>query len=460
MAEFDITGETNLSATGGNNYLHANAAIQAALRMVHKVLPKAVTAGANTITETELKENGTIRCTGTPGGAVTLTLDNNMGETPADQDRRLIIQNALSDTSVITVDTVTGSATTPPINQDEVWLIGIDANEIVLAVNLTGGGTTVFTGLTDTPSSFSGAGSQAVAVNSGATALEFVDFPAGGGGGGGAGSWEAIETISSSSVASYDFDLPGSGYRDFALIGWVQPATDGADLWFLVTTDGFSTVKTGASDYRWINDGRSSSGSAIADVDAADTEYRVLNSVGNGASEMARIAVQVGEPANTSFPTIFSGLATWVTAANTNPTIMTGGSYVATTAVDGIRVQFSSGNIASGSLTLYGLKTDLPDVSAKTVAEIDVAAGGTITLTDAQIRGADFLKLTGAPAGAFTLDVPDGDRRYIIWNASGQSATVDTVTGSATTITVANGERWQIQQDGIEMVAKHQLSAP
>jgi len=41
------------------------------------------------------------------------------------------------------------------------------------------GGVTTFTGLSDTPSSFSGQGTKAVRVNSGATGLEFVDFPAG-----------------------------------------------------------------------------------------------------------------------------------------------------------------------------------------------------------------------------------------------------------------------------------------
>lgn len=41
-----------------------------------------------------------------------------------------------------------------------------------------GGGATAFTGLSDVPASYSGAGHQAVQVNAGATALEFVDKPA------------------------------------------------------------------------------------------------------------------------------------------------------------------------------------------------------------------------------------------------------------------------------------------
>ena len=43
----------------------------------------------------------------------------------------------------------------------------------------TGGGAPAFTGLTDTPSSYSGEGGKLVAVNSGASGLEFIDAPSG-----------------------------------------------------------------------------------------------------------------------------------------------------------------------------------------------------------------------------------------------------------------------------------------
>ncbi|MCH8940278.1 MAG: hypothetical protein IIC27_04040, partial [Chloroflexi bacterium] len=48
--------------------------------------------------------------------------------------------------------------------------------EGVLAEIGSGGGSTTFTALTDTPANFSGAGSKAVKVNSGATVLEFIDL--------------------------------------------------------------------------------------------------------------------------------------------------------------------------------------------------------------------------------------------------------------------------------------------
>jgi len=46
-----------------------------------------------------------------------------------------------------------------------------------------GGGVTEFTELTDTPANYAGSGGEFVAVNAGATALEFVAAPSGGSGG-------------------------------------------------------------------------------------------------------------------------------------------------------------------------------------------------------------------------------------------------------------------------------------
>lgn len=51
--------------------------------------------------------------------------------------------------------------------------------DVLAAKGDSGGG--AFTDLSDAPSSYSGAGGKVVAVNSGATALEFIDPPSGGG---------------------------------------------------------------------------------------------------------------------------------------------------------------------------------------------------------------------------------------------------------------------------------------
>lgn len=71
------------------------------------------------------------------------------------------------------------------INPDTLWVLTTN-DPITLGTTalsfsqLSGSGATTFLGLTDTPSSYSGAGGQFVRVNTGATALEFAT-PAGGG---------------------------------------------------------------------------------------------------------------------------------------------------------------------------------------------------------------------------------------------------------------------------------------
>lgn len=91
--------------------------------------------------------------------------------------------------------------------------------------------------------------------------------------------------------------------------------------------------------------------------------------------------------------------------------------------------------------------------------EIDVTAGGTITVTAAQHRHFP-LKLTGTPGAGFNLDLPDGDRYTVIINVSGQTATVDTVSGSAP-VTVLDGALQKIIVDGIDLrvLSTFELSA-
>ena len=74
-----------------------------------------------------------------------------------------------------------------------------------------------------------------------------------------------------------------------------------------------------------------------------------------------------------------------------------------------------------------------------------------------QILGFMF-KLTGAPGAGFMLRFPDGDRNRAIWNESGQTATVNTVTGSASTVTVVNGSQKQLQFEGAEIVSEVNLN--
>ena len=107
--------------------------------------------------------------------------DNSRAMTP------FLVKRRIDAISAPTWDEVTGKPAFAPANAEQ----NVQANWTETDTNSDAfirnkptslGGSTTFTGLTDTPSALTGQGGKHVAVNSGATALEFVDAPSGGGG--------------------------------------------------------------------------------------------------------------------------------------------------------------------------------------------------------------------------------------------------------------------------------------
>lgn len=99
----------------------------------------------------------------------------------------------------------------------------------------------------------------------------------------------------------------------------------------------------------------------------------------------------------------------------------------------------------------------LLDNSNNNSSDFVTTAGGTLNLNtpDAnldQYLASGLIRLTGSPAGAFTIIVPDGDRKIAFENVSGQTATIDTVTGATPTVTIADGAAKELHIKGIELV--------
>ena len=87
---------------------------------------------------------------------------------------------------------------------------------------------------------------------------------------------------------------------------------------------------------------------------------------------------------------------------------------------------------------------------------LDVTAGGTFNLNTPQANLDQYLesslvRITGSPAGAVTVKVPDGNKRIAFENACGQTATVDTVTGATPVVTISAGATKTLQVRGIEI---------
>lgn len=84
------------------------------------------------------------------------------------------------------------------------------------------------------------------------------------------------------------------------------------------------------------------------------------------------------------------------------------------------------------------------------LTEKDCSAGGTITLSLAEWSNM-VLHLTGAPSAGFNVVVPTNKKIYIVDNASGQTATVKTPSGTGTAC--STGTVRILRCDGTNIVA-------
>ena len=104
-----------------------------------------------------------------PTGPITITV-------PAVKRARVTFKNATAFDATIAIS---GQSETPDsVAAGTSAVFASDGANIRIAGSQ---GTTEFTGLTDTPANYAGSAAKALAVNSGGTAVEFVDFPAGAG---------------------------------------------------------------------------------------------------------------------------------------------------------------------------------------------------------------------------------------------------------------------------------------
>ncbi len=98
----------------------------------------------------------------------------------------------------------------------------------------------------------------------------------------------------------------------------------------------------------------------------------------------------------------------------------------------------------------------LLDNSQNKVSTFVTTAGGTLNLDTPQANLDQYLesgliRLTGSPGAGYTIIVPDGDKRIAFENASGQTATIDTVTGATPTQTLLDTILKQYHVRGIEI---------
>ena len=175
----------------------------------------------------------------------------------------------------------------------------------------------------------------------------------------------STQTASSSSTIDFTSDID-STYKEyiFKFIN-IEPATDGADFSFQVETGTNSDYnQTITSSYFRAYHHEADNGAALEYVTGKDlaqsTNFQVLaGAVGNGADgnddECASGEMHLFEPSSTTFVKHFTSHINMYENGNSCHTIFAAGYINDTTAITRVRFKFSSGNIATGTIKMYGV---------------------------------------------------------------------------------------------------------
>jgi hypothetical protein len=259
------------------------------------------------------------------------------------------------------------------------------------------------------------------------------------------GSAVLISSTTASNGATIEFTLDNTLYSSYQLVfDSVLPVTDGAELFMRFSSDGGSTFDSGASDYRYASRWVASNGTTGSTSSESATAINLTNTVGTSAGETG---------ANGKLDLISSGegrpSVRWQLSRASSSNLLVyqngGGERTATVEVDAIQFLYSTGNIASGKVYLYGLEKaesgggdilSLEQVGTITANDIDLSTGNVFqqTLTADTTFTFSNPPATGTAYG-FTLKVTqDSTARTITWPAS-----VDWPSATAPTLSTASG---------------------
>lgn len=198
------------------------------------------------------------------------------------------------------------------------------------------------------------AGDIATAVSLGSGNWVVTDFmPANG--------WRGAPVVLAEAVASASATLDITGVftdaydrYELELID-LLPATNNVTAWLRVGTGAGPTWQAGGSAYNWHLFIIGTSSNITQQGPASQIGLSNANAVGNIAGGGISGLIRFYNPDATKFPR-FETHTSSITDATTSQANVGGGAYLTSGAITGLRVMFSSGNIASGSIRLIGYR--------------------------------------------------------------------------------------------------------
>ena len=158
-----------------------------------------------------------------------------------------------------------------------------------------------------------------------------------------------ISTVTASNVATVDFTGLDGTYEHYQIvITNAIPVTDGVYFYLRTSSDNGATFESGAGAYRF---------NVNVQTDAAQIELGPTSLIGNnGAAENGwKGVINFFNPSGGTYSQFIWQYTSIDTT--TNMQNLSGAARAPNATVNALRFFFSSGNIASGTFTLYGVRT-------------------------------------------------------------------------------------------------------
>lgn len=169
------------------------------------------------------------------------------------------------------------------------------------------------------------------------------------------GGWELISTTAIAAAADWK-EINLSAYRVLRIRGYVLPDTDSVFFRLRTSTNNGSTYDGGASDYDWSNlYGIVSTANFGEDADDQHINVGMSGAVGNAAGEGVTFDVTIHNFNKALFAQLL-GNSSAITVSGVYSSGVVSGRRKSATARDALSLFFSSGNIASGFITLEGIR--------------------------------------------------------------------------------------------------------
>lgn len=174
---------------------------------------------------------------------------------------------------------------------------------------------------------------------------------------------ENVSTFIATSVLSNDATADFTGFDENKYDNYlfvfhnVTPATDNVQFWVRTSSNAGTSYDSGVSDYRWSTIVNSTGGpGGSGDGDDSEIQLTVVDNVGSATGEVGVSGELRLMAAHLSKKSKIISHITFENTAGNNSQCMTGGERNDATKVSGIRFMFSSGNIESGTITMYGIR--------------------------------------------------------------------------------------------------------